>query len=831
MPDLFHKIFIKNEYLGVIIFLLFILFCFFFKAILGNLSLVPAETLYHIDNFYRNSNIQAEALPGNRLLFDLVFQMHPWQHFIREGLVRGFIPLWNPYSLTGLPFLANDQSSIFEISKLFSYLLHLPVKSWSLFSGIFQLFLAGFFTYLFSRNLKISKMGSVASGLIFMFSGPLIIWLGYPLVSVIIWLPFLLLGTDKIIRQPQKLWIGLFALAIGFQFFGGNPEISLFILCLTAFYALFRLSQLKPYREKYKVILSRAKFLAIATVLGFMIALVQLIPTIEFLEQSEALVVGRGGVAGANFFQIAGHEWNGWHNLRDIKHSLENFTILIYPDFFGNPVLKKYWGSLNYSESAFYVGIIPLIFASFALFGAFLKKINNRKEIYFWGATAIVCCGAFISLPIFRLVNYLPIFNVTAIGRLRFIFVFSLAILAGYGIDYFLKNKTYRQLKKKAIVFNIFYLGIVSSIFLAVLVWRKSASQFVTPEIWLTEKKLLLALFISLNIIFWLFLSSSLHPAKKRLAGKVFLILLIAGELCFYGYSYHPAIPYNFVYPKTPAIEFLQKNLGCYRVTSYKESLENFSSSLLPNGSVIWNIQDVRGYEIIKINRYETFERHFGGIDDRFIYKFFNQKIFNLLGIKYFAQGKDDLENEKLALEKNLSLVYTDQTINIYENKAVLPRAFTVFNIHSVDSHQQAVDVFLSEDFQPKKTATVEIDANLSTAFNNENNSNLSLQPASIVSYHPNKVELEIDLKQNGYLVLTDAYYPGWQAYLDNKEVKIYPTNIAFRGIFVPQGKHHIVFNYHPKSFFYSVYLSLIALMIVLFLIYFKKNNANKKIL
>jgi len=182
-----------------------------------------------------------------------------------------------------------------------------------------------------------------------------------------------------------------------------------------------------------------------------------------------------------------------------------------------------------------------------------------------------------------------------------------------------------------------------------------------------------------LILFFGYFLYSSFHSAKKKSFGKFFLILLIAGELFFYGYSYHPAIPHNFVYSKTPAIEFLQKNLDRHRITSYKESLENFSSSLLPNGSVIWNIQDIRDYEIIKVSRYETFERHFGGTDDRFIYIFFDQKIFNLLGIKYFIQGKNDLENEKLASEKNLSLVYTDQIINIYENKEVLPRAFTIF--------------------------------------------------------------------------------------------------------------------------------------------------------
>jgi len=50
----------------------------------------------------------------------------------------------------------------------------------------------------------------------------------------------------------------------------------------------------------------------------------------------------------------------------------------------------------------------------------------------------------------------LPVFNITAIGRLRFIFVFSMAILAGYGINYFLKNETRQQLRKKLSLLTLF---------------------------------------------------------------------------------------------------------------------------------------------------------------------------------------------------------------------------------------------------------------------------------------------------------------------------------------------------------------------------------------
>jgi len=68
-------------------------------------------------------------------------------------------------------------------------------------------------------------------------------------------------------------------------------------------------------------------------------------------------------------------------------------------------------------------------------------------------------------------------------------------------------------------------------------------------------------------------------------------------------------------------------------------------------------------------------------------------------------------------------------------------------------------------------------------------------------------------------LVLTDTFYPGWKAYIDGEETKIYPTDIAFRGIFVPKGKHDIVFRYKPESFYYSVYISIVTLVVSLLLI------------
>ena len=50
-------------------------------------------------------------------------------------------------------------------------------------------------------------------------------------------------------------------------------------------------------------------------------------------------------------------------------------------------------------------------------------------------------------------------------------------------------------------------------------------------------------------------------------------------------------------------------------------------------------------------------------------------------------------------------------------------------------------------------------------------------------------------MKRNGFLVLTDSYYPTWHAAVDGVEEKIYRTDYNFRGIIIPAGKHKVEFH------------------------------------
>ena len=85
---------------------------------------------------------------------------------------------------------------------------------------------------------------------------------------------------------------------------------------------------------------------------------------------------------------------------------------------------------------------------------------------------------------------------------------------------------------------------------------------------------------------------------------------------------------------------------------------------------------------------------------------------------------------------------------------------------------------------------------------------------------NPSTITLAVKTGENGFLVLSDSWYPGWKAYVDNKETKIYKANAAFRGILITgAGKHTVQFRFVPKSFYLGLFIT--GVTIVGFVLYF----------
>ncbi|MCA9892774.1 MAG: YfhO family protein, partial [Anaerolineae bacterium] len=70
---------------------------------------------------------------------------------------------------------------------------------------------------------------------------------------------------------------------------------------------------------------------------------------------------------------------------------------------------------------------------------------------------------------------------------------------------------------------------------------------------------------------------------------------------------------------------------------------------------------------------------------------------------------------------------------------------------------------------------------------------------ATITHYEDTRVEITAKSDDGGYLVLSDAYFPGWQATIDAEAVPIIRANSLFKAIMLPPGEHDVVFEFVPS--------------------------------
>jgi uncharacterized membrane protein YfhO len=84
----------------------------------------------------------------------------------------------------------------------------------------------------------------------------------------------------------------------------------------------------------------------------------------------------------------------------------------------------------------------------------------------------------------------------------------------------------------------------------------------------------------------------------------------------------------------------------------------------------------------------------------------------------------------------------------------------------------------------------------------------------SFANYTSNQITLATSTAEPRFLVLSEMYFPGWRAYVDDVETPIYRANYLFRGVVVPPGQHTLVFAYRPTAVLVGAVISLVALVL-----------------
>ncbi|MCB0187515.1 MAG: YfhO family protein, partial [Caldilineaceae bacterium] len=141
--------------------------------------------------------------------------------------------------------------------------------------------------------------------------------------------------------------------------------------------------------------------------------------------------------------------------------------------------------------------------------------------------------------------------------------------------------------------------------------------------------------------------------------------------------------------------------------------------------------------------------------------------------------------------------------VKIYENLDLRPRAYLVHKLFAAaDTDGALTQIRVEAAIRQGKAAVVEplLGTTKRIAQLDQESRVAPSDQVRLLDYSAEAVTLMVSTTEDAFLVLSDAYFPGWRALVDGVETPIYPTNVLFRGIEVPAGEHQVIFRYQPQS-------------------------------
>ena len=254
----------------------------------------------------------------------------------------------------------------------------------------------------------------------------------------------------------------------------------------------------------------------------------------------------------------------------------------------------------------------------------------------------------------------------------------------------------------------------------------------------------------------------------------------------------------------------------------------NFAGNTFEENNTSYWHKSVGGYHAAKLRRYqEMIDHHIakemqaayqevatagGQMDSVNTAKF---PVLNMLNTKYFIFPAGQ----------------QGQTVPI-ENPYTFGNAWFIDKIQYVNNANEEIDAIGQVDLQQ----TAIVDSKFKEALKGVNEGYKdSLSTIRLTSYEPNQLVYETSSPQDGIVVFSEIYYPGWTATIDGKPADIARADYILRAMNVPAGKHTIEMRFDPQSLHitegiaYGAMALLLVGVIILIWIYRKKYSENSK--
>lgn len=721
------------------------------KNILKSIWPIIAIAVFILIYFYKIIFLKKIYLIGDLYYYYFV------RVLIANDIKSLILPLWTPYLNCGFPLMANPEAGVFDPLNLLFFYLFNPPAAFNLLICVY-FFMAGLFTFFFCRSLSLDRVPSLFSAIVFIFGGAFSARLIHaPMIFSAAFLPLTLLAINLYFKNRHIKYIFLTGISMGLSFLPGHPQIAIYGIFYSGVYFIFKVFTGIGKDQKFKKFLIHLFLITIIFTIAFGIAAIQILPAAEFTQLSDR--------ASRIAFKQA----------RTISFYFSHFITYIFPYFFGKDQTvsegSPYWGRGNLWEVFVYIGIFPLCF----LFASFYRIRNDKRVRIF---SSVLISSLLLALgknsPVFFLAYHIILPFQYFMNPCRFIFIssFASAILGGLGLSFVLSGQIPLRKMIRILIASSLTILVIMLLFNCILYLNNVSLKFIRAfDLKNIHNQLVIILFASLITLLFLIKNKKINT--KTLGFAVIAITFV--DLFIVGYSHNIPIQTNIVTTLPGSVSFLKKDKDIFRVynigVDFPYGPQKHKEVYKIPFFAPWKIESAGLAGPLCFREY-GFLRRLGERDGYLIVDSYLGKL-GLLNAKYITSSlplKSDI----------LQLVFDDGRVKIYKNPKLEPRSFFI-NAQEVKSNVGNLDIKLLGD--------------ISELHQLPHDSKINIE-----RHASNNVMVKVDTPFDGFLILRETAYPGWEVFVDEKEKKMVPVNITLRAVFLEKGEHSLKFIYRPKS-------------------------------
>ena len=721
------------------------------------LVLLAAATAYALF-FYRDLLLQQRVYVF-RDQYTIILAI---DHTVRRLSAFDWPPLWTPYQVLGKPLAADPLSAVYYPFNWGLRLLPWPLDYNASIALHHVWAAAGMYCLL--RHRALSVLAAAFGGLLFGFGGLFVAFDNMlNALQSSAWAPWALLAFDAWCGRPSVAALAATAFALAMTLLGGMPEV--FFLA----YALFAAMAIDRRHAGTGAPLRRVVAGGLAAGgLAIGIGAVQLLPTAEYLLNSSR-------AAGLNVEGV----------MRLALHPLGVFAFLL-PRHFVEPggrfheTAALWEGALTDAPWALTLYVGPLLVLAVAA-GRRLDRFQRRWWLGVGAVFLALALGP--STPGYRwLIEHVPALRAARYPE-KFLLVVHglLAAAAAVGLDSALHDpRSFRLVGRTALA------GAAAAAVAAVAVglWPSFAHALLARDLAIAALGFALIAAIA-----------RLGAARAHAAGLA-LLGLAAVDLYRVNGQLLPTVswPDAVRAPSTAQamrrgedpLRIYSDGLGRAAVPAFPDAFLQEQNLLLMEVANYYGIANLNAPSSINLRDHELLAELTEQVPHEQV-----APLLAAFNTAYVTSPKD------LQGYPGLQPLHTPASAldaYVYRVEAVAPRAFVPRAVQPVARAADAID-YLRTSSAPAERVAVARDAIPPTL------------PAAmtgmvrLAAYRPQEVELQASMQTDGLVVLSDTFYPGWDATVDDRPVPIVRANYFARGVFVPAGEHHIVFRYRPASF------------------------------